>query len=234
MASLRSLGLLDSPSERRFDRIVELVGTLLDVPIALISLIDEDRQWFKARIGLDAAETGRDVAFCAHAIVGADDLFIVGDASQDERFADNPLVTGDPLIRFYAGHVLHDTAGLALGTLCAIDRRPRQFSDVERRTLRLLAEMVEAEIQREGERDLLLALSQSEQQNRIILDTLAEGLVLQDLTGRIVRWNPAAETVLGLTASQLSGRTSMGDCRIFGVTESGSVICCWGRFGLRT
>jgi diguanylate cyclase (GGDEF)-like protein/PAS domain S-box-containing protein len=209
LEAVAALGLLDTPAEARFDRIVELAATLMDTPIALISLVDRDRQWFKARVGLDAPETGRDIAFCAHAIVGDGDEFVVEDARHDVRFADNPLVVGDPAIRFYAGHVVRDLAGLPLGTLCAIDRRPGLRTTAQMRSLQLLAEMVEEEFRRESDRDLIAALADSEQQNRVILDTLAEGLLLHDTSGRIIRWNPAAETVLCLSGDELAGRTSM-------------------------
>ena len=181
----------------------------MDTPIALISLIARDRQWFKARVGLDVPETSRDVAFCAHAIVGDEDEFVVEDARQDGRFADNPLVIGDPGVRFYAGHVLRDTSGLPLGTLCAIDRRPRARTDSQMRSLQLLAELVEEEFRREHDRDLIGELAESEQQNRLILDTLSEGLILHDASGRIIRWNPAAEVLLGLSGDELAGRTSL-------------------------
>ena len=221
LGALAALGLLDTPAEARFDRIVELAATLMDTPIALISLVDRDRQWFKARVGLDAPETGREVAFCAHAIVGEDDEMVVEDAQRDARFADNPLVTGAPSIRFYAGHVLRAASGLPLGTLCALDRRPRQRSEVQMQSLQLLAELVEEEFDRESERDLIAALAHSEQQNRIILDTLTEGLVLHDPAGRMIRWNPAAEVVLGLTGKELSERTSV-DPRWGAVHEDGT------------
>lgn len=145
LAALRSLGLLDSLPDERFDRITRMAQRIFDVPIALVSLVDEDRQWFKSRQGLEVSETPRSVAFCAHAIV-EDDLLVVEDATADERFADNPLVRGDPDIRFYAGAPIAGPDGQVLGTLCVIDRHPRTLDARERRTLEDLAEMVEDEI----------------------------------------------------------------------------------------
>lgn len=145
LAELRSLGLLDSSPEERFDRVTRMAQRVFGVPIALVSLVDEDRQWFKSRQGLDATETPRASAFCAHAILG-DDVMVVDNALADERFADNPLVTGDPNIRFDAGAPIAGPDGHRLGTLCVIDREPRDMNADDRRTLEDMAEMIEDEI----------------------------------------------------------------------------------------
>lgn len=142
---LHSLKVLDTSPEERFDRITRLARQLFDVPISLVSLVDSDRQWFKSRAGLDAIETPRSVSFCGHAINGSE-VFVVENALCDERFCDNPLVADDPSIRFYAGYPLHSPDGARLGTLCIIDRQPREFSAEEARTLKELGEMVEAEL----------------------------------------------------------------------------------------
>ncbi|MFZ5861548.1 MAG: PAS domain S-box protein [Nitrospirota bacterium] len=134
LRALQSLSVLDTPPEERFDRITRLAARIFDVPIALVSLVDSDRQWFKSCVGLSAKETPRSISFCGHAVL-SDDVFIVPDAAQDARFADNPLVTGEPYIRFYAGQPLLDANDHRLGTLCLIDRRPRTLSEAERRTL---------------------------------------------------------------------------------------------------
>jgi GAF domain-containing protein len=130
LSALRELLLLDTPPEERFDRLARFVAEQLDVPIALLTLVDGQRQWFKARVGIDATETPRDISFCGHAIM-KNDLFIVEDASRDPRFSDNPLVTGEPHIRFYAGAPLSAPGGHRIGTLCVIDTVPRTLGPVE-------------------------------------------------------------------------------------------------------
>ncbi len=140
--ALDDTGLLTEGPEERFDRITRLACHTFSVPIALVSLIDRDRQWFKSRQGLDATETPRDISFCGHAIHQSETL-IVEDTLEDERFFDNPLVTSGPDIRFYAGAPLHTDTGYRLGTLCLIDRQPRSFDDTQIALLRELAAMVE-------------------------------------------------------------------------------------------
>ncbi|MBK6726741.1 MAG: diguanylate cyclase [Xanthomonadales bacterium] len=142
LAALVATGLLDSEHEAVFDAIVTLAATICGVPIAAISLIDRDRQWFKASVGLDVSETPREDAFCAHTILRPEAMEI-GDACADERFRDNRLVLGEPLIRFYAGVPLRTGEGLALGALCVIDREPRQLDEAQRRSLQQLAQVVE-------------------------------------------------------------------------------------------
>ncbi len=145
LETLRSLKILDTSPEERFDRLTRLAKRLFGVPISLISLVDDERQWFKSSVGLGASETPRDISFCGHAILG-DDAFLVPDAALDERFSDNPLVTGDPKIRFYAGCPLVVSNGSKIGTLCLIDRQPRVLSADDRELLQDLAAMAEQEI----------------------------------------------------------------------------------------
>ena len=145
LKALRSLNILDTLPEERFDRITRMSRRLFDVPIALVSLVDENRQWFKSCMGLDATETPRDISFCGHAILGGD-VFVIPDAARDSRFADNPLVVDGPEIRFYAGCPLKSINGSNLGTLCIIDQKPREFSPEDIDALKDLAAMVEQEL----------------------------------------------------------------------------------------
>jgi signal transduction histidine kinase len=141
IAALHESGLLDTPGEAEFDEIVKLASMLCHTPISLISLVDTDRQWFKAKIGLDVDETSREVSFCSHAI-HQDQLFEVRDAMLDKRFSDNPLVIQDPSIRFYAGMPLITSTGSRLGTLCVIDTSPGKLTDEQRFGLKVLANNV--------------------------------------------------------------------------------------------
>ena len=138
LRKLESYRILDTPPEAAFDRITRIVADTIGVPISLISLIDRDRQWFKSRHGIDVEQTDRNIAFCSHAILDKG-IFEVPDAQQDSRFADNPLVVGDPNIRFYAGAPLVTPDGLNLGTLCVVDSKPRVLSETERQLLADLA-----------------------------------------------------------------------------------------------
>jgi len=143
--TLRSLKLLDTAPEERFDRLTRLAKRLFGVPICLVSIVDAKRQWFKSAQGLDAPETHRDISFCGHAIL-EDKLFIIPNTLEDERFADNPLVLDDPNIRFYAGYPLKVMNGSKMGTLCIIDREPREFTEDDYGLLKDLAAMAEQEI----------------------------------------------------------------------------------------
>ena len=142
LSALASYHVLDSAPEQAFDDLASLAAQICGCPIALVTLVDGQRQWFKARVGLEVAETPREQAFCAHAIVHPEQLMIVPDALRDARFADNPLVTDDPRIRFYAGAPLLTGQGLALGTLCVIDRTPRQLAPHQLGALRILGRQV--------------------------------------------------------------------------------------------
>ncbi|VVD60161.1 putative diguanylate cyclase AdrA [Pandoraea pneumonica] len=146
LAALRRYDILDTSPEPAFDRIVRIASYIVGAPISLVSLIDETRQWFKAKQGIDATQTPRSMAFCAHAILG-DDVLVVPDAHADRRFADNPLVTGDPHIRFYAGAPLRTPEGHRLGTLCVIDRRPRTLDPEMRALLADLSALVVDELE---------------------------------------------------------------------------------------
>jgi signal transduction histidine kinase len=141
LIALRSYEILDTPLEEIFDSYTTLAASICDVPICLISLVDEHRQWFKSHHGLDATETARDISFCGHAI-NQKDLFYIEDATKDERFKDNPLVTGNPNVIFYAGQPLIDKNGMGLGSFCVIDRKPRTLSEKQKEQLRLISKQV--------------------------------------------------------------------------------------------
>jgi GAF domain-containing protein len=143
LAALRDYHILDTAAEQAYDDITALAAYVCDVPIAMISLVDESRQWFKSKLGLNQQETPRDVAFCAHAILQSEPL-IVRDALKDARFANSALVTRAPYIRFYAGFPLASPEGFNLGTLCAIDRKPRQLSAEQKTAMQALSRQVMA------------------------------------------------------------------------------------------
>ncbi len=145
LKALRSLEILDTHSEERFDRVTRIAMRMFDVPVALISLVDENRQWFKSCLGTSIRETPRDNSICGHAILG-DEVFIISDTLADARFSDNPLVTGEPYIRFYAGRPISSMQGFKIGTLCLIDHQPRTFTSKDIQDLDDLAQMVESEL----------------------------------------------------------------------------------------
>ena len=145
LAALHELGLLDTPAEERFDRLTRVAAALFDVPIALVSLIDANRQWFKSCVGTDIKESSREVSFCAYAVAEGE-ILVIPDALHDDRFADNPVVSGPPYVRFYAGAPIFMADGTCAGTLCVIDGRPRDFTDEDRDRLRDLAAIVQQEL----------------------------------------------------------------------------------------
>jgi GAF domain-containing protein len=145
LAALHALLILDTPPEQRFDKIVRFASSEFDVPVVLITLLDAERQWFKARVGTAVCETGRDVSLCSHAILRPDTM-VVPDTLADPRFADNPLVTGEMNLRFYAGAPLALPSGVRLGTLCLIDHRPRTLDAMELGILGTLRDLVVMEL----------------------------------------------------------------------------------------
>jgi len=150
LQALRELLILDTPPEERFDRISGFAAKEFDVPIALVSLVDRDRQWFKSSFGMDLCETPRDISFCGHAITMSETL-VVQDALKDARFADNPLVVGAPYVRFYAGALLRLPYGQVVGTFCIMDRRPRVFDRLDIAILGGLRDLVVEELFRREE-----------------------------------------------------------------------------------
>ncbi|SFR44174.1 GAF domain-containing protein [Marinobacter gudaonensis] len=157
LAVLHDLELLDTASELRFDRYTSLVADVFGFPIVLITLVDRDRQWFKSRLGWNLKQCSRDISFCGHAIL-ENSLMVVPNALDDPRFANNPLVTEDPKVRFYAGAVVRGPSGYPLGTLCVLDYYPRYFDDEHRSLLRRFADLVENEIAHDAD---LLALKRN-------------------------------------------------------------------------
>jgi PAS domain S-box-containing protein len=198
LRSLHSLCILDTEPEERFDRLTRLAATVLEVPIAIVSLIDADRQWFKSRMGLEESETPRAISFCGHAIL-TPDLMIVEDARRDERFHDNPLVAAGPRLQFYAGAPLRDCDCRGLGTLCVLDQRPRAFSLREQAVLADLASLVERE----------LFLSRSEDLKRLqkILDCVPVSVAYKSADGRYQTVNRAWERVTHLRSENVIGKT---------------------------
>ena len=205
LAALRSLALLDTPPEERFQRIVRLAAALFRVPIVLVSLVDAERQWFKASCGLEATETPRSSSFCGHAILG-DDPLVVEDALVDPRFADNPLVTGAPHIRFYAGQPISSLDGHHVGTLCLIDRAPRTLDAEARGHLRDLARLVENELQQASLNEAVEALRESESHAAAVLQTALDCIISIDQCGNVIEFNPAAERTFGYRRDDAIGR----------------------------
>ncbi|WBS00363.1 PAS domain S-box protein [Pseudoduganella sp. SL102] len=210
LALLHALQLLDSAPEPVFDRVTRVASRLLDTPVTLFSLIDRDRQWFKSRVGLDVPETPRNVSFCTHAIEQHEPL-VVNDALEDPRFAGNPLVRGGMKIRFYAGVPIRSLKGHAIGTLCAIDTRPRQLAPGELAALQDLAGIVADEVHRREQ--LVLARGQleavdaamrsTEARLRSIFELASFGIALIDATsGNWLTVNAAACAILGYTEEQ--------------------------------
>jgi PAS domain S-box-containing protein len=227
LALLRRCGVLDTPEEDAFDGLAALAAHLADTPIALVSLVDQSRQWFKARHGLEVRETLRTLAFCAHAILDEAPL-TVEDAHVDSRFADNALVRNDPHVRFYHGVPLRvGRDRLPLGTLCVLDRRARRLDQRGAEALRLLARqaelLIEQRVHLRQVEDRLLAMAAEEQRVRTLVVSMEEGLVVQRPDGRIVSSNPAAERILGLTATDLQ-EVSLLDPRWQSVRADGSPL----------
>lgn len=201
LETLYSLKILDTLPEERFDRITRVAAQLFDVPVAMVSLIDANRQWYKSCHGLSVSETPRGISFCAHAILG-DDVFYIPDAQLDPRFSDNPMVTGDPHIRFYAGYPIAAANGSKLGTLCLADRKPRQMSESELQLLRDLGNWVQTELSLvKGLQEEIARQAEMLQENERMFFGLIEGLpvgvFVLDATGKYYYTNRVAQKILG-------------------------------------
>ncbi len=217
LASLHSYAILDTDAEYAFDDIAQVAAALCHMPIALVSLIDEARQWFKCRVGIDVSQTPRDLAFCAYAILGPD-VLVVPDARLDARFVDNPLVTSWPHIRFYAGAPLITPDGHALGTLCVIDHQPRDLSAVQIQALQTLARQIvtQLELRRKiGEQAASLAIQERLEREQRDAQTRFEAFMnagpvmafMKDSGGRYVYVNAPFERLFNVTLEDLWGMT---------------------------
>ncbi len=209
--ALDNYHILDTPPEPVFDDIVNLAAAICETPIALISLVDRSRQWFKAKIGIDACETPRDVAFCAHVILQPE-LMVVTDACEDPRFADNPLVTGPPYIRFYAGMPLVNPQGYAIGTLCVIDYEPRELTSLQAQTLRTLGRQVISELEvryhLEVAQKRLARIQALSSLQAAIFNSSNHAIIATDVHGMITLINRTAEQWLGYSANELVGKAT--------------------------
>jgi two-component sensor histidine kinase/PAS domain-containing protein len=199
---LASFQILDTPPEIEFDDFTHLATQICDTPIALISLLDPDRQWFKSRVGVEVSETPRSMAFCNYALA-CDDVFEVPDAQLDPRFQNNPLVLADPFIRFYAGAPLKTSSGNAIGTLCVIDRVPRVLTHEQQAALRMLSREVVTRLElRRANSMLKLQVAFQE----AILTSAGAGIITTTSNGIITHFNPQAERMLGFSAVEMIGR----------------------------
>lgn len=235
LSALRELNILDTEAEKEFDELTVLAAQICLAPIALISLIDEQWQWLKSRVGLNLSETSRDIAFCAHAILQPNNLLEIPDTELDDRFVGNPLVLECPKIRFYAGAPLVAADGHALGTLCVIDYVPRQLSEAQRTALAVLSRAVvqQIELRRHLQRskvstgllinqnshleaqiemgaatleDEMVMRNESELLSRQILDRALDGVVNLDQQGKITYWNAESERIFGYSCEHAQGR----------------------------
>lgn len=202
LSALRRLEVMDTPADESLERLTDLACDIFSAPIALVSLVDEHRQWFKSHVGLEVNQTPRAYSFCAHALA-LDSALVVENALEDVRFADNPLVLGEPHIRFYAGHPLRPLDGLAVGTLCVIDTAPRTFDAREKRLLEKLAAQVDDLLR---QRKLQAELTRTARRFEALFSKSATAKIRIDRQGQIIAINPFALSLLGYEAHELLDR----------------------------
>lgn len=221
IAALRRLKILDTPPEKDIDELTLIALQICETPIALLSLIDESRQWFKSKHGLEVTETPRDLAICAHTIM-SDGVFIVTDTALDHRFSDNPLICGanSPIV-FYAGVPLISPDGYPIGTLSVVDHKPRVLTENQKNSLLALSNQITRLLEMKLQLEQLDIDAQRLQYKKTAIENLNEGIVLQDRNLNIIDFNSAALEVLGLTAKQLAGQTSI-DPKGRAIKEDGS------------
>lgn len=212
LGALHSYGILDTLPEPAYDDITRLAASICGTPIALVTLIDLNRQWYKSSLGVgEVRETLRELAFCAHAIQQPNELLVVPDATQDARFANNPIVTGEMQVRFYAGAPLVTPGGQALGTLCVMDRKPHQLTEEQSQALAALARQVIAQLelrrQTVEQEELLRQLSASEARFEAFMRHGPLVTYIKDAYGRLIYVNPAWEERFGKTAAEFIGKS---------------------------
>lgn len=205
LAVLFNLNILDTPPEERFDRLTRMAARLFNVPMAMVTLIDGQRQWFKSRVGITLPESPRRSSFCAHTLL-QDGVMVVEDATHDPRFTDNPGVLDAPHVRFYAGHPVAAPDGSKIGTLCLVDRAPREFGPEERAMLRDLAGMVAHEVAASELQRHLREQRENDIWLRGLLENAPDGVMLLDEGGLILSLNAAAEEIFGSSSAALRGR----------------------------
>ncbi len=209
LEALKRYNILDTAPKLEFDDFTQLASLICQTPISLISLVDEARQWFKSRVGIEVCETHRSLSFCQHAIQGTE-LMEIPDAQLDERFCANPLVTGDPYIRFYAGAPLITPDGHRIGTICVIDKSPRQLTGGQRDGLVRLSRHIMRQLESSIDHTKLIqsseALRESYERTEQIIDSALDAVVTMDLDGLIISWNPQAEVIFGWSASEVIGK----------------------------
>lgn len=206
LIELKKYNILDTEPEAVFDNMVHLANYICETPISAISLIDENRQWFKAAKGLEVTQTSREVAFCAHAILEKEP-FIIENALEDERFFDNPLVTAGPKIRFYASIPLINQEGMSLGTLCVIDTKPRKIKDEQIFAIKTLAQSVMAHIELRLSHKKIRKYVDELQLSATIFETASENIVVTDANNCFITVNPAFTKTTGYTLDDVIGKT---------------------------